>query len=97
MLIIHTADIHLGASPDPGESWGENRKQEIWDSFERLVMTVEEQKADLLLIAGDLFHRPPLLRELREVNALFARLSKTQVVFMAGNHDYAGPHSFYRF
>lgn len=95
MLIIHAADIHLGASPDGRENWGKNRKQELWDSFERLIKTVKEQKADLLLIAGDLFHRPPLLRELREVNELFASLGSTKVVFMAGNHDFAGEHSCY--
>ena len=96
MLIIHTADLHLGASPDKGELWGKNRKQELWDSFERLMETVELQKADLLLIAGDLFHRPPLPRELREVNDRFAALSKTKVVLMAGNHDYIGSNSFYK-
>lgn len=96
MLIIHTADLHLGASPDAGEPWGKNRKEELWDSFERLIVTTEQQKADLLLIAGDLFHRPPLLRELREVNDRFASLTKTQVVLMAGNHDHIGANSFYR-
>lgn len=96
MLIIHTADLHLGASPDRGEPWGENRKQELWDSFERLINMVEELQADLLLIAGDLFHRPPLLRELREVNDRFSLLTKTKVCLIAGNHDYVGDHSFYR-
>lgn len=96
MLIIHAADLHLGADPDAGEPWGKNRKQELWDSFERLIDTVEQQKADLLLIAGDLFHRPPLLRELREVNDRFSTLTKTKVVLMAGNHDPMGPNSFYR-
>ncbi len=96
MLIIHTADLHLGASPDAGEPWGKNRKEELWDSFERLIQAVEAQKADLLLIAGDVFHRPPLLRELREVNDRFASLSKTKVVLMAGNHDYLGANSFYK-
>ncbi len=96
MLIIHAADIHLGANPDVGESWGKNRKQELWNSFEKLIETVEMQKAELLLIAGDLFHRPPLLRELREVNDRFASLSKTKVVFMAGNHDHIGSNSFYK-
>lgn len=96
MLIIHTADLHLGASPDAGEKWGKNRKQELWDSFERLIEVVEMQKADLLLIAGDVFHRPPLLRELREANDRFASLSKTKVVLMAGNHDHIGANSFYK-
>lgn len=96
MLIIHTADIHLGASPDLGESWGENRKRELWDSFEKLIERVEKEQADLLLIAGDLFHRQPLLRELREVNGLFESLTKTKVVLIAGNHDHIGKNSFYR-
>ena len=96
MLMIHTADIHLGASPDQGEPWSANRKQELWDTFERLIQTVEAEKADLLLIAGDLFERPPLLRELREVNALFSTLTKTKVVLIAGNHDYIGKNSHYR-
>lgn len=96
MLIIHTADLHLGASPDAGEPWGANRKEELWDSFERLIDVVEEMKADLLLIAGDLFHRPPLLRELREVNDRFSTLTKTKVCLMAGNHDSMGVNSFYR-
>ena len=96
MLIIHTADLHLGASPDAGESWGKNRKQELWDSFEKLIEAVAVQKADLFLIAGDLFHRPPLLRELREVNDCFASLKNTKVVLMAGNHDFVGANSFYK-
>lgn len=95
MLMIHTADLHLGASPDSREPWGKNRKQELWDSFERLLEEVREKKADLLLISGDLFHRPPLLRELREVNAQFEALGKTKVVLMAGNHDFIGKDSFY--
>lgn len=96
MLIIHTADLHLGASPDKGEPWGENRKQELWESFERLIEAVKMQQADLLLVAGDLFHRPPLLRELREVNDYFGSLGRTKVVLMAGNHDYMSGNSFYR-
>lgn len=96
MLIIHTADLHLGASPDGSEPWAKNRKEELWDSFEKLVEAVEIQQADLLLIAGDVFHRPPLLRELREVNDRFASFTKTKVVLMAGNHDYIGSNSFYK-
>ena len=49
----------------------------------------------MLLIAGDLFHRQPLMRELKEVNFLFSKLTKTRVVFVVGNHDYLKPDSFY--
>ena len=49
-----------------------------------------------MLIAGDLFHRQPLLRELKEVNSLFETLLNTQVVLSAGNHDYLKKDSYYR-
>ncbi len=54
-----------------------------------------EEKADLLLIAGDLFHRQPLLGELKEVSFLFGTLEHTQVVMIAGNHDYLKRDSYY--
>lgn len=50
----------------------------------------------MLLIAGDLFHRQPLKRELKELNYLFSRISHTEVVMIAGNHDYLKPDSYYR-
>lgn len=56
----------------------------------------EKEQTDLLLIAGDLFHRQPLLRELKEVDYLFKSLTKTQVVLVAGNHDYIRKNSYYR-
>ena len=91
MRFIHAADIHLGAQPDKGKPWSELRSEEIWHTFRKLLDLAEEEKADLLLIAGDLFHRPPLLRELKEVNYLFGKLSCTQVVWIAGNHDHLRP------
>lgn len=50
----------------------------------------------MLLVAGDLFHRQPLLRELREVDYLLSGLSATQVVMIAGNHDYIKKGSYYQ-
>lgn len=96
MKFIHAADVHLGASPDAGSSYTENRGGELWESFERLLAVCEEEKADLLLLAGDLFHRQPLLRELKEIDYLFSGLSVTKVVLIAGNHDYIKPGSYYR-
>lgn len=64
--------------------------------MERIIALCEEEEIDLLLIAGDLFHRQPLHGELREVNAMFATLSKTQVVLCVGNHDYMKKDSYYR-
>ncbi len=96
MKFIHTADIHLGAAPDSTMSWAADRSGEIWDSFYRLLDETETSGADLLLIAGDLFHRQPLKRELKELNYRFSQLSHARVIMIAGNHDYMGPQSYYR-
>lgn len=95
MKIIHTADIHLGASPDLGYPWSRKRKKDIWNTWKRLIERVRLEKADLLLVSGDLFHRQPLVRELKEVNYLFSTIPDTTVVLMAGNHDYIKKGSYY--
>lgn len=81
--------------PDLGCPWSGRRKEEIWESFRKLIETVRNEKPELLLIAGDLFHRQPLQKELKEVNDLFASIPDTQVVLMAGNHDYLKRGSYY--
>lgn len=42
-----------------------------------------------------MFHRQPLKRELKEVDALFASLDQTEVVLIAGNHDFIKADSYY--
>ena len=96
MKFIHIADVHLGAVPDSNMPWAKERHDEIWESFKYILNVCNEEKADLLLIAGDLFHKQPLVRELKEVNYLFSTLETTRVVMMTGNHDYMGPRSNYR-
>ena len=95
MNFIQIADVHLGAAPEAGRRDGGQREREIWDSFYRVIDICEEKQIDLLLIAGDLFHRQPLLRELKEVNYHFGKLSRTKVVLIAGNHDYIRKDSRY--
>ena len=96
MRFIHTGDIHLGVAPDSLMPWSQERRNEIRDSFVRLLEEAAREKTDLLLIAGDLFHRQPLKKELREVNYWFGRMPGTQIVIIAGNHDYIGEKSFYK-
>ena len=96
MRFIHIADVHLGARPDAGPLYSENRERDLWDTFEYVIRVCENEQTDLLLIAGDLFHRQPLLRELKEVDYLFSRLSRTKVVLIEGNHDYIRQDSYYR-
>jgi exonuclease SbcD len=96
MKFLHIADVHLGAVPDSNMPWGTMREKEIWSSFQNIITVCNEEKVDLLLIAGDLFHRQPLVRELKEVNYFFSKLETAQVVLMAGNHDFIGARSYYQ-
>ncbi len=96
MKFIHIADVHLGAAPDSNMPWGADREKEIWDSFRNIITVCNENRVELLLIAGDLFHRQPLVRELKEVNYCFSKLTTAQVVLMAGNHDYISARSNYQ-
>ena len=93
---IHLPDVHLGAVPDRGCPWSHEREEEIWETFRRVIVGIRKNPVDLLFIAGDLFHRQPLLRELREVDDLFASIPDTRVFLMAGDHDYIKEDSFYR-
>lgn len=95
MKFLHTADLHIGAKPDSNYPWGEKREKEIIQSLHKIIDICNEQEVDLLLIAGDLFHRQPLIRELKEVNYCFSKLKKTRVVIIAGNHDYINNRSNY--
>lgn len=96
MKFMHISDVHLGVKPDAGKAWSEKRAQDIWDSFVEMIEIVAEESPDFLLISGDLFHRQPLKRELKEVCGLFARIPQTKVLLMAGNHDYIQQNAFYR-
>lgn len=95
MKFIHIADVHLGAEPAAG-AYSEKRPRELWETFESVIRICEEEQVDLLLIAGDLFHRQPLVRELKEADYLFSCLSRTKVVLIAGNHDYIRSDSNYK-
>ena len=43
-VFFHIADVHLGASPDAGFPWSEERKNEIWDSFCNVIYAVRGGK-----------------------------------------------------
>lgn len=95
MKFIHISDVHLGVEPDEGREWSRKRAKDIWDTFAEVVLTAGKKEVDFLLISGDLFHRQPLKRELKEVNHLFGKVPRVKVILMAGNHDHLQPKSYY--
>jgi exonuclease SbcD len=88
MRILHTADWHLGDRLGRIDRTGDLRR-----AVERIAHYCETEKADVLLIAGDLFSelsRPDSLREavehLKDVFLPFLHQGGT-IVALTGNHD----------
>lgn len=87
MKFIHTGDIHWGMAPDSDKPWSRERARDIRETFSAIIEKVKKLDVDCLLIAGDLFHRQPLQKDLKEVNYLFSTIPDVKVVIIAGNHD----------
>ena len=99
LRIIHTADVHLGARHDDlGEQASAQRERQ----FAAFVATIDlaiAEKADLVLIAGDLFDsnvQPK--RSVERVAAQLKRLAaaKIRAVILPGTHDAYDRASIYR-
>ncbi len=87
MRLIHTSDWHLGQTLH-----GQDRDHEHLAFLTWLLDQLEQQQADALLIAGDLFDtvNPPLLAQQRLYDFIVAahqRLPGLEIVMIAGNHD----------
>jgi exonuclease SbcD len=89
MKILHTADWHLGQI-----FFGYDRKMEHALFLEWLKRLVGELRADVLLIAGDVFDSPNPPAESQKMYYHFLRdvtceNPALQVILIAGNHDSA--------
>lgn len=89
MIILHTADWHIGQN-----FFGYERQNEHIIFFEWLKETVKKEDADVLLIAGDVFDSPnPSAASQKIFYRLLKELStdnpNLQTVIIAGNHDSA--------
>ena len=98
LKILHTSDIHLGAKLSYlGTKAGVHRNQ-IRETFEKVVDLAVEKKVDLFLVAGDLFNDPfPSKTNVEFVRDQFQKLSKNgvKVAVIAGNHDLLEPGSVF--
>lgn len=86
MKFLHTSDWHLGVTMHGAPCEEEQRRFLDW-----LIETIEEEEVDVLLVAGDIFHRDqPPARALKLYYRFLARCAQTalsQVVVVGGNHD----------
>lgn len=86
MRILHTSDWHLGKRLD-----FYSRHEEQIAVMNEICEIAEEQKADLIIVAGDLFDtfNPPIesTELLYKTLKRLAKNGKVPVIAIAGNHD----------
>jgi hypothetical protein len=94
MKLAHLADLHLGFRQfDRQTSKGANQREvDVAEAFRRAIDDIVEQKPDLIVIAGDLFHsvRPTnaaILYCFRQLHRLRTGLPNAPIVVIAGEHD----------
>lgn len=85
---IHCADFHLGSAMSGIGEYANIRRDELLNSFGAVIDLCIDEKAHLLLIAGDLFDKPNVSDEICcYVEAQLARID-IPVFISLGNHDY---------
>lgn len=90
MRLLHTSDWHLGQT-----LYGFERSYEQRCFLHWLLDTLESERIDALLIAGDIFDNPNPSADAQQqfyqfLNAAKQRLPDLDIVIIAGNHDSAG-------
>ena len=88
MRILHTADLHLGRQFN-GIALDDDHAAVL----DQILATLKAERADVLLIAGDVFDRAaPPATAVRQFNGFLGRVAReteAALVMIAGNHDSA--------
>ncbi len=88
MRILHTADLHLGRQFN-GIALDDDHAAVL----DQILATLKEERADVLIIAGDVFDRAaPPASAVRQFNGFLGRVARetgAALVMIAGNHDSA--------
>lgn len=87
--ILHTADIHIGASESFLGIRAKSRRAETLITFEKTVELARNEKVSLFLIAGDLFDNlnDTDYSVISDVFAAVSSAPEIRFVYAAGNHD----------
>jgi DNA repair protein SbcD/Mre11 len=82
--LLHTSDLHL-----------ESLEDKSCNDFTSLLLAAKQTKADLVIIAGDLFDSQRVKDNLIRFVVEGLRVLAAQVVILPGNHDCLTPASAY--
>ncbi|MHA1698192.1 MAG: metallophosphoesterase family protein [Promethearchaeota archaeon] len=90
LVVIHAADCHIGFSPAMPYAKRLQRMNEIFEQFNKMCNYAIRVKADIMLLAGDIYHviRPSNKDRLRLIKTLNrVRDAGIKVFMVGGNHD----------
>ncbi len=94
MKLAHLADLHLGFRQyDRQTSRGGNQREaDVAEAFRRAVDDLLQQRPDLILLVGDVFHsvrptNPAILFLFQQLHRLRAGLPDAPIVMIGGEHD----------
>ena len=97
---IHCADVHMDmpfSSIGAGDGKSSLRRQDLREVFSKITDAAKKEKADLLLISGDLYeHRYVKKSTINYINELFNGIPDVRVLILPGNHDPYTIDSYYR-
>ena len=94
--ILHCADVHIGAEESFLGEKSYSRRRETLLTFEKIVDLCQENRVDILLIAGDLFHSNNIPKSFADdVISKIGSAKDLPVVYAAGNHDPYNPTSLF--
>lgn len=100
MRFLHISDLHLGKTfpvSRYGQQFAHRRRQELLDTFSRLIDFANQNQVDFILCCGDFLNSEELrVEELRNINAMIERLEHAVIVAISGNHDPQTKNSAYQ-
>jgi len=98
LKILHTADLHIGASFASFGRKARLHRETLRETFAKIVDTALGEGVDVLLIAGDLFDRTFGVSE-SDISFVLGELRRASelkgIVILPGSHDYWAPGSVF--
>lgn len=96
LKLLHTADIHLGAPFRNLGDKGKDIRRALRETFSSLLQLAADERADLVLIAGDLFDSNDVSSDLVDFVTSEFRKARIPVCILPGTHDCLVKNSIYR-
>lgn len=101
ITFIHTADLHLGLkfrNKKFNIKEREKRRQELWQTFDKIIDRALIEKTNYLFISGDLIEENYCdYGYVKRIASRFKDILDTKIILCAGNHDPYDDNSLYKF